>query len=459
MNRLKLIRKRVIAFFFYFDQLGELPRIETIKNCVKQIALLGDRISVPLSDIDDKLADEVEKLSYDMFCHQKRDKKTFTVSGNKLLRAMRIPEDADGFNEKENLVLSGFFRNNLEVFAELISRSYLPKPNKNAKRLPQLFFAEIYSCYSGDKQPVFFVEINDELFVFKDQTTEIKLEDYISDYFSATKDVRSIIEPVKKEIFNAVNTFAQAQRVVFKEFEKFNADAPNRYGFISGAITFLDFLGWKGLWQSQTRYKDGHNPLAEVSNLISDFREKLDQLSQELFVQAQGIPLSSLISISDTIAIFTPKVSVVNECHLLELHSKLSKYILEQCASRKYAIRGAITFGEYSIMNNIMIGPGIDECASWHEMGNWIGVHLTPSAQIYWDDCVDSASDTICRYKPVLKNGLSVDYCVKWRVTKEILNNLALYTKALLPEISGKYINTYKFFKEVVWKEDNNGEN
>ena len=64
----------------------------------------------------------------------------------------------------------------------------------------------------------------------------------------------------------------------------------------------------------------------------------------------------------------------------------MGKFILEETTQRCFAIRGAITYGEYSYKGNIMLGPGIDECASWHEKADWIGVSLSPSSEIVIED-------------------------------------------------------------------------
>ena len=94
-----------------------------------------------------------------------------------------------------------------------------------------------------------------------------------------------------------------------------------------------------------------------------------------------------------------------------------------------------------------MIGPGIDECASWHETCNWIGVHLSPSAELIVNDA--SAEKLECIIKntaiPVKGGYPKVKYCVKWYVEKDIFSRLRENVPALLPEIAGKYMNTYDF--------------
>lgn len=410
--------------------------------------MLGEGIGAPIIDSDKKLAEELFNLSYSMFCYHKQNKKTFTVCNNRKLRNMRIQEDADGFSDADNFVVTDFIKKNLlDVFVELVSYSYLPRVQSGAGS--QLFVSKVYSRYSGNEHTVFFVNINDDVYIFNEKLTTTKLSDYISNYFSASTAPDIEIQEVR-EIATSRLPFSQKQRKISLKVEEFNRNVINKHGFIWGAITFLDFLAWKGLWQSQ----DEHNSLREVSDLIEDFRHKLAELSQEYFTEAEGVSLSSLISISDTIAVFTPKTSGAKVHDLLKIHAYFSKYVLEACCTKKYPIRGAIAYGEYSTMKNIMIGPGIDECASWHETGNWIGVHLTPTAQLHWDDAIHS-DDIICSYDVPLKKGLKASYCVQWNVSKEIFKELAQKrSRALLPEISSKYMNTQKFLKERVWKEE-----
>lgn len=439
-------RKDVITFFFFDIQ--QLPPLHIVKSCMERVYSLGENIGVPLMDSDKKLAEEINTLSYSMFCYHKQQKKTFTVCNDRKLKDIRISEDDDGFSDSDNLYVVNFIEKHLlDVFAELVAYSYLPKGKKG--EVTHLLAAEIQSRYSGKKHFVFFSNYNNDVLIFNDNLTEIKFSEYVSSYFSASTEPDCNISRVC-EIALSAETFSTKQKEIIKAISAFNEELDNKHGFIFGAITFLDFLAWKGLWQSQ----DEHKSLYEVSELIEDFREELSRLSQAYFVEAKDIPLSSLISISDTIAVFTPKTSGAQIHELIKIHANFSRYVLERCCEKRYAIRGAIAYGEYSTMKNIMIGPGIDECASWHETGNWIGVHLTPTAQIHWD-MHSHEDDIICANDHIpLKSGLKASYCVKWNITPEAFTQLTLKNRALLPEIAGKYTNTQAFLRQFSWKEE-----
>lgn len=437
----------VILFPSDFQDYSKLPSIDTIKECLQEITALGQNMSVPISNTDKALADKVLRLSYTLFCCQKQQKKTFTVLSNRRLKDLRILEDADGFSESDSLIINNILSENLiDAFAELVSCVYLPKISQKNK--PRIFLGEIYSRYSNSTHTVLFVNIENDVYIFNEKITKIKLLDYVSNYFSATEKPNLEIQRVCT-IATSCESFTKKQQLISDTIKEFNSHITETHSFIYGAITFLDFLAWKGLWMS----KEENISLREVSSLIEDFKNKLDALSREYFSEATDIPLSSLISISDTIAVFTPKVSHAKEHELLKIHAEFSRYVLETCCSNNYAIRGAINYGEYSTMKNIMLGPGIDECASWHEMGNWIGVHLTPTAEIFWDDH-NGTDNNIYLYDNIpLKTGAKVQYCVNWSVSKAEFDNLALKNRALLPEIACKYTNTRKFLKQVAWKE------
>lgn len=425
-----------------FEETG-LPPIGLIKGCLEKVVGLGRSINVSIADVDSKLHDEMCRLAYEMFCYQKSSLKSFTVLENSQLKKLRFQED-DAFSESDSWLISDILSKNLlEAFSELVSCCYL-----NGKKIrPQLYVGNFHSRYSGERHTVFFARRGENLCVFHEKLSDTELSAYLSDYFSTSEQTDAIVKEIY-DISGRDASFAQKQQDITDAAERFNHDAESRHSLISGAITFLDFLGWKGLWQS----KDEAHVLRQVSDLIEDFRVKLAQLSKEYYKDAGNIPISSLISISDTIAVFTPKTSQARICDLLELHAKFAKHVLERCCDAGFAIRGAIGYGQYSVVKNIMIGPGIDECASWHEMGNWIGVHLTPTAQIYWEQ--EKEDDLyICIHRVPMKSGLKSDYCVRWELSEERFLKLATDVKALLPEIAAKYMNTQEFLRKYVWKE------
>lgn len=58
----------------------------------------------------------------------------------------------------------------------------------------------------------------------------------------------------------------------------------------------------------------------------------------------------------------------------------MSGIIIRESLLQGIPVRGATCYGPLSTNGNIMVGPAIDEVASWYESADWIGVFQTPSA-------------------------------------------------------------------------------
>lgn len=207
-----------------------------------------------------------------------------------------------------------------------------------------------------------------------------------------------------------------------------------------GAVTFLDVLGWKGIWQQNSTAID----------TLYAMVKRIDEISKEVSSQFQNEPelrgkteITRILSISDTIAIFTAASPILS----VEIQSKICSKVLPEALSQELPLRGAISYGEYSIKENIMLGYAVDEAASWHESTDWIGVVLTPSAYIKVKDAkIDSIRmyDKIPFKRPMKRPNL----CVKWTYEdkKELI---AIIDKKgpLVPEIAPKYLNTLTFLE------------
>ena len=86
---------------------------------------------------------------------------------------------------------------------------------------------------------------------------------------------------------------------------------------------------------------------------------------------------TKVLSISDTIAIFT----FGDPYHAIKIHAEICRLAIPESIKRKLPLRGAICYGEFSYRGNIVVGPAVDEAASWHESTDWIGVILTPAEE------------------------------------------------------------------------------
>ncbi len=203
-----------------------------------------------------------------------------------------------------------------------------------------------------------------------------------------------------------------------------------------GAVTFLDVLGWKGIWEKEI----------DALNILHSFVEMLNEKSIDITNQVASLECDTrgittkVLSISDTIAIFT----FGNPFHTIKIQSEICKMAVPESIKRKIPLRGAISFGEFSIKGNIMVGPAVDEAASWHESTDWIGVVLSPSAYF---QLKDNFPNQIIKYSniPFKKKIEGLDRCVNWDFSKDELYELFNDMGPYVPEIAPKYLNTLNF--------------
>lgn len=212
------------------------------------------------------------------------------------------------------------------------------------------------------------------------------------------------------------------------------SDAPDKQ-MESGAVTFLDVLGWKGIWLRRSP--------REVVRVL----EKLVRLAESTATEQRGRDgLASevrVLSISDTIVLLTSgKASEV-----LPVHGFICQSLLCESIKLGIPIRGATTYGSFSASSGtILVGPAVDEAASWHEALDWIGVILTPTAEYTW-----SPTSPWFQYKraPVKLLGTKRLWCVDWRsngLKSEEIKELFAKAGPLDTTIAGKYMNTVEFF-------------
>ena len=195
----------------------------------------------------------------------------------------------------------------------------------------------------------------------------------------------------------------------------------NKLKHKDGAVTFLDVLGWKGI------YKDRLDAIANLQGLIKDTESCAEEITQHInrYEKINGKDIATkIISISDTIVI----LSEGDDAYLtIKIHSEICSRILKlSMQNYKLPLRGAISYGSYSCENNILIGKAVDEAASWHESTDWIGVILSPTAQFL---IADRDLKSIVDYKDIpLKNNYKyIDKCIDWNLDENLIEMILFY--------------------------------
>ncbi|MBN3346147.1 hypothetical protein EXM98_02925 [Clostridium botulinum] len=212
--------------------------------------------------------------------------------------------------------------------------------------------------------------------------------------------------------------------------------------YANGSVTFLDVLGWKGIWQKR---KDAITTLLTLIKEIETYSEYITDEASNTREEARGTN-TTVLSISDTIAIFTPGDPKIT----IPIHAKICSNAIPLSIEKRIPLKGAISYGKFSFEKNIMVGPAVDEAASWHEATDWIGVVLTPSAKFNIDDV--KLFDCVTEYNsiPFKKKVNNLNLCVKWAFNKrEEINIIFNDMGPHIPEIAPKYLNTLEFINTV----------
>ncbi len=203
-----------------------------------------------------------------------------------------------------------------------------------------------------------------------------------------------------------------------------------------GAVTFLDVIGWKGIWE---REKDAVVTLHGLIEKIAQYASNITNIIGNEDSAERGIT-TKVISISDTIAIFT----FGDPYHTIKIHAEICRLAIPESIKRRLPLRGAICYGEYSYIGNIMVGPAVDEAASWHESTDWIGAILTPSGKF---QLRNNYPEQFVKYAdiPFKNKTYGLDICVGWEFPDDELYELFNEMGPFSPEIAPKFLNTFNF--------------
>lgn len=187
----------------------------------------------------------------------------------------------------------------------------------------------------------------------------------------------------------------------------------------------------------------------DLYKLIIEARKKATEITYKLTEgnnSFRGLN-TDVVSISDTIAIFTPGTAEL----AIQIHGELCKYLILESIIRGIPLRGATSYCAYSRQENIMIGSAIDESASWHESTNWMGVILSPSAIF---ELRGNVPNPWIKYPAIpFKKKISLQYCIEWNIAKNDLMDNFKNRGPFIPEIAEKYVNTNDF---IEWQETQN---
>ena len=199
---------------------------------------------------------------------------------------------------------------------------------------------------------------------------------------------------------------------------------------LNGYLTFADILGWKGIWKKQ----NSDEGKVDTLDTLLFIKSKLE----EEFKDEKGNYKINLIS--DTYVVFAKN---------FQINNKLSKRLIELCLKNDLLIRGATSYGKFYNNDMVYIGQAVDEAASWHEMGEEIGIFYTSSAKLSIDEENPIEYELKNSYlkKGTIKTKLGEikTYYINWynKETKKDFYRI-MKDEVISPDISSKYLNTEK---------------
>jgi len=134
-------------------------------------------------------------------------------------------------------------------------------------------------------------------------------------------------------------------------------------------------------------------------------------------------------------------------------HTKILQQLIGLCLKNEMLVRGATSYGEYYGMDMVFIGPAIDDAASWHELGEEIGVFFTPKALLSTDEnnlqiCLDER--IINHAQPKLKGIRLNSYIINWSSNYDDFIQIIKKYDTISPEISSKILNSKKRSEELL---------
>lgn len=207
---------------------------------------------------------------------------------------------------------------------------------------------------------------------------------------------------------------------------------PAREVMSAGTVTFLDVLGWKGIWLR----RDSLEVVGQLRKLV----ESAKRLSR-------GADKTQVLSISDTIVLLT----VGDEAKGVDLHGRVTAELVCESIDCGLPLRGATSVGEFFVDEpSILVGSAVDEAASWHEAVDWIGVVQTTAAFLVHDGTPGAWKMATA---PVKVGGPwnlpCADWPSEWRRTgrtKKDLHECFSEMGPFDPTIAAKYKHTLAFY-------------
>lgn len=172
-----------------------------------------------------------------------------------------------------------------------------------------------------------------------------------------------------------------------------------------GVIILLDCLGTKGVYNSG----DGLDYVKKILKIHKEHETLFSDVNS-----AFGIEKVSYHYFSDTTLIVL-KLEDDSPGRFLGRQlvpiGRLCDGLFSAFFNQGLFVRGSISVGKYIFQNGVVVGPAIDDAASYYERGNIIGIYTTPSTtNLLQSALLDNYSS-----RPILDDKTGYDLINHWR--------------------------------------------
>jgi hypothetical protein len=197
----------------------------------------------------------------------------------------------------------------------------------------------------------------------------------------------------------------------------------------TGVVAVLDALGFKGIWARRT--------IPEVLGKLRDARStELSIPATPGSVAGRSVPPLELRFLSDTVVLAAPMADVGPQAepsvisvsradaltHVIIRTAGFMTRMLRFTGGRPIAYRGALSFGEFAIEQEFLIGEAIDEAVEAERLAEGAFVWLCPSASALMAHTSQPLElGRLMPYRVPLKEGRSIDTYVVLPFIPEII--------------------------------------
>lgn len=238
------------------------------------------------------------------------------------------------------------------------------------------------------------------------------------------------------------------------------------YDVDSGVVALLDALGTKGIWSTRPptqvfeQWKKilnliEHSARTNVQSLESYNRWLLNPEPDQL-----GCRHCDPIAFSDSL--FIP-MAPWEQKHLSIIMGMMGRLLAELVWTGLVTgtfLRGSVSIGQFYQARTKIVGPAVDEVASWYDLADWIGVTVAPTmarALDYQENFGIDVSEFYTKYKVPYKDRSRDHWVIDWprfahKTTKHpelaLLGAFREHGGVVAPSVESKYTNTIAFFRD-----------